>query len=131
MGAWRKTAKWKRKRVGLLIDRDGHACWLCTRPLSRAATRPGRRISLEHLTPRVVGGDDRLDNLVLCHAACNRHLGERPVAKKLEIQAKWHREAKRRGAPPSRPCAGAKTAARGPAPPASAPKSAGKAPPTL
>jgi hypothetical protein len=98
VGAWRKTAKWKRRRIALLIGRDGHACWLCTRPLSRHSARPGRRVSLEHLTPRSAGGGDGLDNLVLCHAACNRHLGDRPADRKLKIREKWHREAKRQAA---------------------------------
>lgn len=96
MGVWRKTGKWKRRRVGLLLRRDGQACWLCTGPLSPNATRPGRRITLEHLTPRSAGGGDGLDNLVLCHDACNRHLRDRPADKKREIRAKWHREAARK-----------------------------------
>lgn len=96
VGAWRKTAKWKRRRIALLIERDGDACWLCTRPLSRHSTRPGRRISLEHLTPRATGGGDGLDNLVLCHAACNRHLRDHLAEKKRRIREKWHREAARR-----------------------------------
>lgn len=92
MGAWRKTAKRKRGTVATLRERDGGDCWLCARPLSRVATRPGRRTTLEHLTPRCHGGGDGLDNLVLCHAACNRHLRDHPREKKLKIRDKWHRE---------------------------------------
>jgi hypothetical protein len=95
MGVWRKTAKWKRRRIGLLMERDGQGCWLCTRPLNSASTRPGRRISLEHLTPRCTGGGDGLDNLVLCHDSCNRHLRDHPADKKRKIREKWHREAAR------------------------------------
>ena len=95
MAAWRRDAKWKRRRVATLLERDGPACWLCTRPLSRNATKPGRRITLEHLVPRAAGGGDGLDNLVLCHAACNGHLKDRPAEKKRKIREKWHREADR------------------------------------
>jgi hypothetical protein len=98
MARWNRTAKWKRARIAALIARDGPGCWLCTLPISRAATRKGQRASLEHLLARCLGGSDALDNLVLCHDACNRHLGERPVEKKREMREKWHRTAERRRA---------------------------------
>jgi 5-methylcytosine-specific restriction endonuclease McrA len=79
----------------MLLERDGPSCWLCNRTLSMQATNPGKRITLEHLTPRSAGGDDRLANLVLCHAACNRHLRDHPAEKKIRIRAKWHRETAR------------------------------------
>lgn len=96
MGSSHRTAKWKRARIAALIARDGSSCWLCTLPVALNATRPGRRASLEHLLARSLGGKDDLDNLVLCHAACNRHLGQRPVAQKLAMRAKWHRTATQR-----------------------------------
>jgi 5-methylcytosine-specific restriction endonuclease McrA len=35
----------------------------------------GKAATIEHLTPRCDSGTDELDNLVLCHVGCNRHLG--------------------------------------------------------
>lgn len=81
-----------------LRARDGPLCWLCARPFAPAATRLGRRPSLEHLVPRRHGGGDGLDNLVLCHVGCNRHLGDRPLEKKLRMRERWRRAAARRGA---------------------------------
>jgi len=98
MAGWRRTAKWKRRRVAELIERDGPRCWLCTLPVPSRATRPGRRASLEHLEARCRGGSDKLDNLVLCHDACNRHLGARPVEQKWKMREKWHRTVERRRA---------------------------------
>jgi 5-methylcytosine-specific restriction endonuclease McrA len=109
MAAWHKSAKWKRRRVALLLLRDGPDCWLCARPLSPEPKKPGKRTSLEHLRPRCAGGADTLDNLVLCHDSCNRHLGTRDPDKKLRIRAKWHAHRQRGGgrrAAPGRPDSG-------------------------
>lgn len=95
MARWKKTAKWKRARVALIGKRDGSLCWLCNRSLLKIGEAKNRKITLEHLTPRALGGTDDCDNLVLCHPACNRHLADRPVQKKHEIRAKWHRETAR------------------------------------
>jgi hypothetical protein len=70
-------------------------CWLCNRAISLNATRQGRRVSLEHLTPRCRGGGDELENLVHCHHACNLHLRNHPAEKKLKMREKWHRETAR------------------------------------
>ena len=43
----------------------------------------------EHLQPLSAGGTGALDNLVLCHPGCNRHLRNRPRADKESIRAKW------------------------------------------
>ncbi len=98
MAVWRRSAKWKRARIAALIERDGPGCWLCTLPVpvQASATRRGRRASLEHLQARAHGGRDGLDNLVLCHDACNRHLADRPVEQKRKMREKWHREVRRR-----------------------------------
>ena len=103
MAVWRRSAKWKRARVAAPIARDGPDCWLCALPVPASAVRRGQRPSLEHLVARVKGGSDALDNLVLCHDACNRHLGERPVEQKRNMREKWHREARRRGRRPDLP----------------------------
>lgn len=75
--------------VAQLLARDGSDCWLCAYPMTQPPKRPNKRISLEHLTPRVLGGGDGTDNLVLCHQHCNGHLRDRPREKKLAIRKKW------------------------------------------
>lgn len=83
---------WKRRRIAMLRKRDGGSCWLCALPLLPHAPRGGKRTSIEHLVPRALGGGDALENLVLCHEACNRHLRDHPAEKKARIRDKWHRE---------------------------------------
>ncbi|HEY0313297.1 MAG TPA: hypothetical protein VGC56_12475 [Allosphingosinicella sp.] len=95
MGLWRRTAEWKARRVRALLKRDGRHCWLCNRPLAATTPKEGRRTTLEQLIPRCMEGGDGLDNLVLCHAACNRHLRDHPPEKKRKIREKWHRETAR------------------------------------
>ena len=89
----------------MITKRDGSFCWLCNRGLLKGGKVKNRKITLEHLTPRSLGGSDDLDNLVLCHPACNRHLADRPVQKKQKIRVKWHRETarNREKQPPAQP----------------------------
>jgi 5-methylcytosine-specific restriction endonuclease McrA len=75
--------------VARLIARDGDACWLCTRPM-----KDGHE-SIEHLVARSEGGSDDPANLALCHWGCNLHLSNRPLARKLKMRARWHRQAER------------------------------------
>lgn len=89
MRRWNRTTKWKRKMAAFIAARDGMLCWLCALPLSLVPKRPSKRISLEHLVPRSLGGDDRPGNLVLCHQHCNAHLKDRPLEKKKQIRRKW------------------------------------------
>lgn len=95
MPRWKKTAKWKRNRIAEIIARDGPLCWLCNLLIKEPPKKPGRRPSIEHLTSRCQGGGDTLDNLVLCHDSCNRHLGVHPAEKKRAIREKWHHYAMR------------------------------------
>lgn len=81
--------------VERLRARDGDKCWLCARPLKMTATKQSRRISIEHLHPRSLGGGDEAANLVLCHHHCNLHLRDRTLETKLKMQTKWHRETER------------------------------------
>lgn len=92
MPVWKRTSKWKQARVKLIIARDGMLCWLCNRHLLKGGKSKNRRITLEHLTPRALGGSDELENLALCHPGCNRHLADRTLTKKLKIRTKKHRD---------------------------------------
>ena len=98
MPGFSKTAKWKRARMTEIVRRDGPNCWLCTLPIPKLPKRPGKRASIEHLVARTLGGGNALANLVLCHDACNRHLGDRPIEQKLKIREKWHSTAASRAA---------------------------------
>ncbi len=104
MPGFRKSARWKRARAAEIARRDGPDCWLCTRPIPKVPKRPGQRASIEHLVARAHGGRNELANLALCHDACNRHLGDRPINVKLKIRAKWHRSAGSRSAPDTDRC---------------------------
>jgi 5-methylcytosine-specific restriction endonuclease McrA len=95
MGAGCGTTKWKRRQKQRLLHRDGARCWLCNRPLCDQPRKRAKQTTLEHLQPRCAGGGNALENLVLCHEACNRHLGDRPPEKKREIRIKWHAETAR------------------------------------
>lgn len=49
--------------VSFLIERDGHLCNICSTPLVKP-------INVDHIIPRSVGGQDRLENLRVVHARC-------------------------------------------------------------
>lgn len=77
----------RRRIVGKLLKRDGANCWLCKRPMAAGEE------TVEHLIAVALGGTHSLGNLVLCHSGCNKHLKDRPLERKLRMQAKWHRHA--------------------------------------
>jgi len=89
MARWNKTRKWKSAMIAQLLERDGPDCWLCGYPMPHPPKKLNKRRSLEHLTPRVLGGKDDAGNLVVCHQHCNGHLREHPREKKLAIREKW------------------------------------------
>lgn len=53
-----------------IIKRDGPNCWLCG-----LAFAPKERPSLDHVTPKSMGGSHRLANLKLAHYSCNTQRG--------------------------------------------------------
>lgn len=92
-GPFRKDAQPKAtaqaKRRQRLIDRDGSDCWFCGRPL-------GEDITFEHLVPKSDGGFNKLANLALAHAACNKRAGNLPLVKKIELRAEMRAPEKAR-----------------------------------
>lgn len=63
---WRKTPefqKWRRKQ----FLKQGGTCYYCDLPLYG-----GTRENVEHVIPKILGGDNRRSNLVLACANCNK-----------------------------------------------------------
>jgi len=69
------------KRVLLYIDEQKNCCAYCDNPLSKendtASVARGIGVELDHITPQSRGGDNGLNNLVLCHTGCNRGKGNK------------------------------------------------------
>jgi hypothetical protein len=58
---------------------DG-ACWLCSGPMDMfQPVHAWGSVSWEHVIPRLLGGSDRPENLVLTHMECNKARGDRFV----------------------------------------------------
>ena len=60
----------KRERI---FRRDGYACLYC------GASGPEVELTLDHVEPRVKGGDGSPGNLVTCCRRCNEAKGGRPA----------------------------------------------------
>lgn len=83
-------------QIEQLRARDGDLCWLCGGKLNFAAPPNSKKApTKEHLEAKCNGGSGTLDNLVLCHPGCNKHLGTRPKTDKFKMREK-HIEARKR-----------------------------------
>jgi hypothetical protein len=79
------------ERLRRILDRDGHECVWCRRPLE-----PGHRpASLEHVVPRLKGGPAWPENEVAACRACNRSRGH-------AAPVDWLRDCEARGLEPNR-----------------------------
>lgn len=56
-----------------VLARDGFRCVYCARVL------PAEQLTLDHVQPRMRGGDNTAGNLVTACAACNTRKGSRPA----------------------------------------------------
>lgn len=75
----------KRKKRQQLIAKCGSHCWLCNRPIINETP------TLDHVTPRALGGSHDISNLRLAHGACNKLRGHGPVpelllTKEMQVQ---------------------------------------------
>jgi hypothetical protein len=68
------------ERLRRILDRDGHECVWCRRPLEAG----DRLASLEHLVPRLKGGPAWAENELAACRACNRARGHTAPAVWLE-----------------------------------------------
>lgn len=68
-----------RRKIALVIERDGDRCVWCGRQLSYCDPQA----SLDHLLPDSEGGSANLANLVLACCSCNVHRGTTPAERYL------------------------------------------------
>lgn len=79
------------ERARRILERDGHECVWCRRPLEAGH----RLLSLEHVVPRLKGGPAWPENEVCACTGCNRRRGHvSPVD--------WLAQCERRGLRPNR-----------------------------
>ena len=68
------------ERLAHILERDGHECVWCRRPLATG----DRDLSLDHLVPRLKGGPAWLENELAACRPCNRRRGHTAPAAWLE-----------------------------------------------
>lgn len=52
-----------------VLERDGHQCQICGRKKDKV------KFDIDHIYPRIMGGDNRIDNLQVLCTTCNRRKG--------------------------------------------------------
>jgi 5-methylcytosine-specific restriction endonuclease McrA len=73
---WIERHRRKRALREALRKRDGDNCWRCHQPMRFGPPfNRGKAATIEHRTAQANAGGWELENLVLCHVGCNRHLG--------------------------------------------------------
>lgn len=73
---WLRNALMRREQRKELRRRDGDNCWQCGHPMRFGRPFNTRKsATVEHLQAQANDGTDDLENLVLCHKGCNKHLG--------------------------------------------------------
>lgn len=75
----RLGGKRRQQMVHALIERDGHDCWLCGKPL-------GDDITVEHFLAVARGGTNNPANAALTHEACNARLADLPIVQKVALR---------------------------------------------
>lgn len=71
-GCKKVDARIWRRALPALIERDKSVCQLCKEPVDVSLKWPHKEsASVDHITPRALGGSDDLDNLQLAHLSCN------------------------------------------------------------
>ena len=67
-----------RNLVSRIRLRDGDNCWLCGLVVRKNAHGLERH-TLDHVLPKSLGGDNKVENLKLAHKGCNEARGNRPA----------------------------------------------------
>ena len=76
------TAKYK----AVLLKRDGRECFYCGLEMSNDD------ITLEHLIALTNGGNNRIENMALCHFECNQKAGSLSLVAKIRLRDKIRNE---------------------------------------
>lgn len=81
----------------LMYEAFGGQCPYCFIPMRvdpPGAQPRGRSMTVEHITPRSRGGNNRFENLMVCCSQCNNRRGNRSIVEFLcstEISRKFRR----------------------------------------
>lgn len=81
-----KKPGWAKRTRQLIRERDGSECWFCGGDCPEEHETRDMAPTVEHLEAVYLGGTNKLDNLVLAHASCNRMVGHRTVEEKRDIR---------------------------------------------
>lgn len=84
---WLRKHRDRLSRREAVRARDGDDCWRCGHPMRFGAPyNLGKAATIEHLIPLSRGGTWVLENLVLCHVGCNRHMADNPPEQKERMR---------------------------------------------
>lgn len=81
--------------LGVRIDfweDQGRMCHYCNKKLPRPGTKSGRNTQFDHVVSYADGGDDTLDNMVLCCRRCNLDKGKKTYEEFIEWNYRKARE---------------------------------------
>ena len=76
--------------IDILIQRDGETCPICSNPFTLSDPP-----TVDHIKPKMAGGEDKLVNLQLAHASCNNSKGYSPYTispQRIKIHSTHARE---------------------------------------
>jgi hypothetical protein len=84
---WMKKHLKKRAKIAEIRQRDGDNCWRCHRPMRFGPPyNVGKSATVELKLPKALDGTSALENIVLCHVGCNRHLGANTPEQKQRMR---------------------------------------------
>ena len=93
LNPWMFNRAEKQRRFAALRERDGDNCWRCRRPMRFDLPRSHDHApTIEHRVARSKGGTMALDNLCLCHAHCNRLMGDSTLEAKERMRRRAEEE---------------------------------------
>ena len=74
--------------LAAVVERDGPLCAYCMVPtvVEPPAGKAHLERTLDHVVPLSAGGNDELDNVVLCCRSCNSRKGARPVRQYVVVR---------------------------------------------
>lgn len=74
------TAVWRAAdKRAKLIKRQKNRCYWCREQMSQGGPSDPKSATLDHVTPRSMGGAGSMDNLVAACRKCNNGRGNKPI----------------------------------------------------